>query len=529
MSIYVNQVGYLPNQKKHATISGEQNFTLIDENGKEVLSGRSLSLLHDAGSGENAAVIDFSTVTTPGVYHFHTASGDSCSFRIADDVYDSLAFDTLKMFYYQRCGIELLEKYAGRFTHKACHTAPVSHLYNRELSFDCSGGWHDAGDYGRYTTAAAVALAHLLYAYEVNGDKLSFDLNIPETGNGTPDILNECRYELEWLLKMQLQDGSVYHKCTSEHHTGFVMPEDDPLPFIVTPVSSLAVADFCAVCAQAERVYRPFDSDFADTLKFAALKAFDWLEKNPDLLFTNPKECTTGDYGDNCDIDERMWAIAEMARMTGRKDLCQKLYTMTEYNLSTTAIGWRDVGGLAALSVLTDKDGIFCEYNKSAFLSNWMDAADSCLKIMADNGFDFALRFHEIRWGSNLNVLSKGVLLAFASYFSGDSRYLDAARYQFDYILGRNPMNTSYVTGHGEKAFRNPHNRPTASDNIDDPIPGFVSGGPNGHPCDEAACNAIPEGTPSMKCYYDHVGSYSTNEITIYWNSPLVLLLSFFR
>lgn len=529
MSIYVNQVGFLPSQSKHATISGEKDFRLINEKGEVVFTGKADTLTPDKASGEETAVIDFSSVCVPGTYHFESDAGVSPSFTVSENVYDLLAFDSLKMFYFQRCGIELTEKYAGRFTHKACHTANVSLLRDPSVVFECNGGWHDAGDFGRYTTAGAVAVGHLLYAFEFNKAKLSMPLNIPESGNGIPDILNECRYELDWLLKMQREDGAVYHKCTSVYHTAFLMPEDDPLPFIVTPISSLAAADFCAVCALAERIYRPYDAQFADTLRVASLKSFDWLKANPGFLFENPKDCTTGDYGDRCDADERMWAVAEVCRMTGDKKLSMMLYNFSELHLSTTALGWQDVAGFASLCVLTDTTGVFDKFTVSLFKDKWLDEANRLLNVSSENGFDFAMRFYEIRWGSNMGVLLAGMVFAVAYWLTNDKKYLNAAGYQVDYILGRNPMNTSYVTGHGEHAFRNPHNRPSASDGIDDPIPGQVSGGPNGHPCDEAACKAIPEGTAPMKCYLDDVGSYSTNEITIYWNSPLVFVLSFLR
>ena len=108
------------------------------------------------------------------------------------------------------------------------------------------------------------------------------------------------------------------------------------------------------------------------------------------------------------------------------------------------------------------------------------------------------------------------------------SLYAGAALEQLHYLLGRNALDISYVTGFGEHAFRNPHNRPTFADGIDLPMPGWVSGGPYKAPCDPAAIAAIPKGTPPMKCYVDDVGSYSTNEITIYWNSPAVFMTAFF-
>lgn len=529
MAVYINQVGYQTIAKKTATISGENKWKLINEAGECVLEGTAPTLKRDANSGESVSLIDFSCITEKGRYHFETESGKSYNFEISDDVFESLFYDIMKMFYFQRCGMELTAKHAGKFTHKACHTAPVSVLRNENIKFECSGGWHDAGDFGRYSTAGAVALGHLLYAYEIMPENFNVDLNIPESGNGVPDILNECRYELEWLLKMQKDDGGVYHKCTSIKHTDFIMPEDDPLPFIVTPVSSMAVGDFVAVTALASRIYAKFDAAFSKKLKEAAIKSYKWLQDNPGFLFENPKECTTGGYDDMCDADERLWALAEYVRLTGDKAEAGKFGRMLELQISTTALGWGDVGGFAALSVITDKDGLFDETTVETFKGRWLDEADNLIKTAKENDFELAMRPYHFGWGSNMIVLNNASKLAFAYVITGESQYKEYAMAQIDYILGRNAMNTSYVTCNGEGAYSHPHNRPSEADGIDEAIPGQVSGGPNGHPCDEAALRIIPAGTAPMKCYADDWGSYSTNEITIYWNSPLVLALGLIK
>lgn len=526
MSVYINQVGYQPSDSKFATISGEKEWKLVNQNGQTVLEGTASELSLDANSDEEVARIDFSSVTEEGAYHFETPSGSSYNFNISANVYDSLFFDSMKMFYFQRCGMELEPKFAGKFAHKACHTGLVSVLRNESVKFECCGGWHDAGDYGRYSTAAAVALGHLLYAYEIKPEVFNVNLNIPESGNGVPDILNECRYELEWLLKMQASDGSVYHKCTSIKHTGFVMPEDDPLPFIVTPVSSMAVADFVGVTALASRVYAKFDTSFSEKLKSAAIKSYEWLNKNPAFLFENPSECTTGGYDDMSDADERLWAIVEYVRLTGNKAEAVKLGRMLELQISTTALGWGDVGGFAAISVLMDRNNLFEDSVVKTFEGRWIDTAENLIKIARENEFDLAMRPYHFGWGSNMIVLTNACKLAFAYAITGKEVFRKYTLTQIDYILGRNAMNTSYVTGNGEGAFAHPHNRPSEADGIDEAIPGQVSGGPNGHPCDEAALRIIPAGTAPMKCYADDWGSYSTNEITIYWNSPLVMALA---
>lgn len=530
MSVYVNQVGYYAKGIKHATLANTNSCRLMNSNNETILSFENMELKADKNSGDNIALVDFSEVTIPGNYHFIDSEGNvSCHFAIRDNVFSDLFKDSIKMFYFQRCGMELEEKYAGVYTHKACHTSKVSLLKDPSVSFDCCGGWHDAGDYGRYVTAGAVAVAHLLYAYELNPDSFTESINIPESGNVVPDVLNECRYELEWFLKMQTEEGSVYHKCTSLHHTGFVMPEDDPLDFIATPVSSLATADFAGVCALAARIYRKYDETFADVLSAAALKAYKWLTENPAFLFVNPEECTTGTYSDPCDTDERLWAYTEIYRLTGNMECLGLITDALNVQISTTALGWGDVGGFAALTALMAPEGTFSDDLICHFRQNWLDEADRLVSVSQDNAYGIAFHSFEFGWGSNMGVLLNSMILSFAHHLTGEQKYLDAAICQVDYILGRNALDISYVTGYGEKAFRNPHNRPTWSDGIDDPIPGFVSGGPNRNPCDADALAIIKPGTAPMKCYADHWGSYSTNEITIYWNSPLVFTLAYLK
>ena len=120
---------------------------------------------------------------------------------------------------------------------------------------------------------------------------------------------------------MQAEDGSVYHKHTTQNHAGFVMPHDDTDPMILLPPSSMAVADFVATMALASRIYRPFDAAFSDCALAAAKKSQTWLETHPEFLFEHIKECRTGGYGDRSDLDERMWAAMELYRTTGEDRL----------------------------------------------------------------------------------------------------------------------------------------------------------------------------------------------------------------
>lgn len=153
------------------------------------------------------------------------------------------------------------------WTHEKCHSASAVLWEDHSVKLDVTGGWHDAGDYGKYVTAAAAALAHLLYAWKMFPEAFRRqDLNIPGKPSNMPDILIECRWELEWLLKMQRFDGAVWHKATTAKHAAFVMPEDDREQMYVLPVSSSATADFAAVTALASGIYREFDKAFSGRL-----------------------------------------------------------------------------------------------------------------------------------------------------------------------------------------------------------------------------------------------------------------------
>lgn len=541
MGIYINQVGYQTNSVKIAVTTFPCNFQIIREKDQiSVLDGTTTKGGFDAASGDTTYYIDFSEVTTPGRYYILTGDKQrSFSFSIGDDVYHRLKLDLMKVLYYQRCGCALTEEYAGEYTHSACHTAPAIFLEDylnkteHPQSFDMTGGWHDAGDFGRYSSPGCVAVAHLLYAYELFPESFTDSLNIPESGNSIPDVLNECMYELKWLLKMQAENGGVYHKLTSFCHADFVMPQEDHLPFLIYPVSSMATADFAATMALASRVYKPFDEAFSQTALAAARKAWKWLLENPYTGFHNPEGSNTGEYDDDDDTDERMWAAAELLRTDFGQD-SSYLQALTGYLLSDcnkTDFGWTDVSGLTLFATLFDPDhraGVQLEkILKEALFAD----ADKCLAVIQQGGYRLGMTPSDYVWGSNMVVCNRSMLLILASLLSEENKkllYRDAALEHLHYLLGKNALGISYVTGYGENAFKNPHNRPTFADGIELPMAGWVSGGPFMSPCDPKAVELIPAQTPPMKCYVDHVESYSTNEITIYWNSPAVFMTAFF-
>lgn len=528
--IFVNQLGYLPESGKVATMLHAGEFQVLNEKNEEVYRGIVKEFGTDECSGDYVYLADFSELKTEGTYRIKNAEGDvSYSFTVGRDVYETLHHDLLKALYFQRCGCALEEKCAGIYRHACCHSGNTKILEQPEIEKEMSGGWHDAGDFGRYTTPGAVTVGHLLYAFLMFPKSFNMTLQIPESGNGIPDVLNECRYELEWLLKLQREDGAVYHKVSTLHHAGFVMPEDDLEPLYAYPVSSMAVGDFAAVMALGYRVYQTYDVSFAKRMLDASLKAYEWLSLHREFLgFKNPKGTGTGEYGDWSDRDERLWAATELFVATKEERYLADMECLLKENLSLTGFGWAEVSGFASMCALTDRNKTVPEKFLAQFREKVIAQAKQAVEKAAQSGYGVAMKAEAFHWGSNGAIGNTGILLLLAGYLEEKEKYYECALEQLHYLLGRNAIDYSYVTGYGEHAFKHPHNRPTESDGIEAPMPGWVSGGANGKPCDEAAVKLIKAGTPPMKCYVDDWRSYSTNEITIYWNSPFVFLVSAF-
>ncbi len=534
--ILLNQVGYNIQQSKVAVVTIPGAYQVKDDKGAIVLNVGTKAAIQDPLCRETLYKLDFSGLILPGKYKLVSQYGEeSNSFVVGKDVYEEVHNAMIKALYFQRCGCALEEKYAGVFKHAACHMDMVSLWTDKEKKFECLGGWHDAGDYGRYITPAAVTIAHLLYAYEKYPAAFEASLNIPESGNDVPDVLNECRYELEWMLKMQREDGGVYHKLTSRYHVDFIMPEEDLDPFYAYEVSSLAVADYCAVMALCARIYKAFDVDFAEKLADAAKKAWAWLEVHPEMvLFMNPADSGTGDYSDETDQDERLWAavemfyLAESLQETSEKYRSNALSIMKE-GLPLVDFGWTDVAGFASLAVLNDKEKKIGEEIYQICENAVLTEAQRLLALCKENVFDLGMNDKDFCWGSNMVVTNRGILWSLAYELTGNESYITAIQAHIDYLLGKNITGYSYVTGFGDQAYSHPHSRPMHADGIEEPIPGWVSGGANGKPCDPDAVKMIPAGSAPMKCYVDIMESYSTNEITIYWNSSAVYVTAFLR
>lgn len=529
--INVSQVGYLPEQLKKATFRGDaigDSFEVIDvASGESVFTGQITGEGKNAASKENCGVGDFSSLTKEGTYKVvNEGCGESYEFVIGSHVYDDLLKDTVRMLYLQRCGCEIPEKLGEDFLHPACHEAAAV-VYGTDQKKDVSGGWHDAGDYGRYVVSGAKAAADLLLAYEKYPEQFGDDFDIPESGNGQPDVLDEVRYELEWMLKMQDDvSGGVYHKVTCANFPGTVLAQDETEELVICPISNCATGDFAAVMAMAGRIYKGSDAAFADTCLKAAQKALAYLEANEDAQgFTNPSDIVTGEYPDDKCADEKFWALAELYKTTGESKYHEELKAYRLLSVPA-GLGWQQVGYYGMYAYLTS------ENTDAAFSGQIMDVLDYAVETLQkkqdEDAYDSTLGT-EYPWGSNMSIANNGMLYLIACEMAeknGDSAaasYLCGAQSQLAYLLGNNANSYCFVTGYGQLSPQHTHHRP--SQVLKKSMKGMLVGGPDSNLEDPFAKATLAD-SPKAKCYADNEQSYSCNEVTVYWNSPLIYLLS---
>ena len=507
MNIQINQLGYSADMKKVALLRGE----LADELQVFNQAGALVMTLPVAAKrteiwGDLVAEVDFSALQEPGVYTLRCGAESSWPFPVGEQPYQACLTALVDMFYYQRCGDDLDER-AGVFAHPACHTG-LARVYGTEERREVNGGWHDAGDFGRYIVPAAKAAADLLLAWQWN--PAAFEKP------GLTPILEETRYELEWMLKMQRADGGVYHKVSCARFCGMIMPHEEQEELIISPVSTTATGDFAACMAMASRYYAKIDAAFADRMLAVAKRAWDFLAVTEPILFRNPEGISTGGYGDRDDADERLWAHVELALTCGEeKYLTAAREALLREERRHAPLGWGDMRGYAAV------EGLGLPGELGEICRRWvLEAADDLLTRINVYGITMTER---LPWGSNMNISNDGMLFHQAWLLTGAEKYREAAWKQLHYLLGVNPVDTCYVSGFGARPTARPHHRPSVALGVCQP--GMLSGGACSGLADACAREHL-QGQPAGKCFIDMHESYSTNEICVYWNSPMVALLA---
>jgi endoglucanase len=563
-NVLVNQIGYFPKLAKLATLKSDAEapleWELVGADGEVALSGKTAPAGHDAESGDPVHVIDFSAFQQPGSgYTLRVGDETSFPFDVGDDLYSELKYDALAYFYHNRSGIEIKAEYvgdpkwargAGHLSDKSVSCAPNTGC---SYSLDVSGGWYDAGDHGKYVVNGGISVWTLLNQYErakhlggAIGDFSDGKLKIPESKNRVPDLLDEARWELEFLLKMQVPDGQpkagmAHHKMHDESWTalGMVAPAESGLKRFLRPPSTAATLNLAAVGAMCARIYKPFDGAFANKCLAAAERAWNAAKQNPAVFAPASDSKGGGPYDDAHVKDDFYWAAAELYATTKKPEyraFVEKSPYMKKLSMDAggapSSMNWGVTDALGSISLAVVPGGIDAAAQKQ-LRDHIVAAADVYLGFIDEQGYRVpfgADSSGKYPWGSNSFVLNNMIILALAHDFTKDKKYLNGVVAGMNYLLGNNPMGQSYVSGYGDNPLRNPHHRfwsHQVNQKFPDAPPGAVSGGPNSSLQDPYAKAAGLQGCAPQKCFVDHIEAWSVNEITINWNAPFAWLAAY--
>jgi endoglucanase len=550
-SIKLNQLGFLPHEQKIAVITAptkELSFAVTSTNLRDTFFKGILSdTIKSVHSSTVTQIADFSSFNMVGSFVIQVPGiGHSYVFRIDNEILNDVAKATLKGFYYQRISMPLEFQYAGKWHRSSGHHDTVVLVHPSAASakrpagtkLSIPGGWYDAGDYNKYIVNSGITTSTLLSAYEFNSDYYKKQvINIPESLNTIPDILDESLYNIRWMLTMQdSNDGGVYHKCTNAQFDGMVMPGVTKATRYVVQKSTAAALDFAAVMAQSARIFKSFHHELpglSDSCMKAATAAWDWALQHPNVIYNQDKlnekfvpKIETGSYGDGNINDEWFWAGASLFATTGQQQYLS-VFSRLQDGLIVLPT-WDNVAILGVYSLLQSNQHIPQQY---ADKLNWMESkvielADSYTQYASGSAFKVAMGNNkkDFVWGSNSNAANQGILLLMSYRLTGKKEYVDVAIANVDYLLGRNATGYCFVTGYGSKSPMHPHHRQSEADGIIEPVPGLLVGGPNPYRQDKCNYRFVEAET----AFTDDVCSYASNEIAINWNAPAVFLFNAF-
>jgi len=544
--IRLNQIGFYPQSEKIAVILTEkQNDFLIKDSrsGKTVFKGKLSDLKTNQHSGKLSRIADFSAFKTSGKYIIEIPSfGKSTPFEIKPNIHKPVAIAALKGFYYQRASTDLPEKFAGKWAraaghpddHVLVHASAVSPERSENSVIKSPGGWYDAGDYNKYIVNSGITMGTLLSLYEdFPAYFQNFKTNIPESDNAVPDLLDEVIWNLRWMLTMQDPvDSGVYHKLTNPKFDGMIMPDACKNPRYVVQKNTVATLDFVAVMAQSARILKSFNTQLpglADSCLTAAEKGWAWAEKNPAIFYDqnalNQKfdpDIVTGAYGDRSITDEKIWAAAEMYALTGKTSYLAGIDLETDKPMPLPT--WSQVKALGYYTILRNAEAKKTESRMvEQIKKSVLDFSEGLLLDLDKQPYHTVMgrTAKDYSWGSSSVAANQGIALLYAYKLTKQSKFLNAAVGNLDYILGRNATGYSFLTGFGIKPVMHPHHRLSIADGITEPVPGLLSGGPN--PAQQDKCTTYTSKFAD-ESFTDDDCSYASNEIAINWNAPMVYL-----
>ncbi len=589
--IHIDQFGYLPDGDKVAVISDPITgynsaesytpgtiFKVVNVNSGQTVYSANISQwksgnTHDQ-SGDRGWWFDFSSLTTPGSYYILDESNNSRSyeFEIAEDVYYDVLKVATKMFYYNRCNMAKEEQYAGvkwkdgmNFMNNLQDANSRFYLdpNNAATERDLSGGWFDAGDYNKYVTFAHSAIHNLLYAYEESSAVFADDWDIPESGNGIPDILDEITYELTFLEKMMNSDGSVINKMGSVSYSdnGSSPPSANTDPRYYGPTCSSSSIALASMFGHAALVYQdvPSLASYANTLKNKAITCFNFVK--PQLqsgqLDLNCDDGTIkagdADWDAALQYENAVLAAIYLWELTGSNEYESYVKdNITDVGpISADWIGNTKNAVVEALLNYRTLPGADAAISDSIFQSFYPHMSQDWNGFFGMNDIDLYRGFvptWAYYWGSsqskadfaNLNI----IIDKYDFVSTTDDTYKKKVQEMIHYFHGVNPQNLVYLSNMydfgAEKSVNEIYHTWFADGSIYDnaltstsgPAPGYVTGGPN----KDYTYNGLnpPFGQPAQKAYLEFnpssvpENSWEITEPAIYYQAAFIRMLAYF-
>ena len=349
--IVINQMGYTTGSTKVAVFCGQEMpdyFFVMDENtGKVVYTGTLEQKAYDKLSGKYYCYGDFSAVISDGIYYIEAPIlGRSYSFEVGEEVYVPLFKEACKQYYYNRCGITLTAQYAGNGAHNACHTGRAVLQSDTSVTLDVSGGWHQDEKGQKNVASAAQTIVALLQAYELYPEIFTDDVGIPESGNGIPDVLDEIKYEVDWLQKMQEKEtGAIYAGVTVYAKDGD--SSSKVAAIYVEPTSLESGKAFAMALAKFSYLYQNYDTQYATECLKAADRAWKYVE-------LNAKDKIVDDW--------EFAAATELYRASGQDSYNQ--YVVQYLRDETYKTDWNETVMMGCITYLSTKHAVnrgYCE------------------------------------------------------------------------------------------------------------------------------------------------------------------------
>jgi hypothetical protein len=520
--IRVNQVGFAPNDIKSAVILSSiklegKEFQVISYKKKDVIFSNSIGEdVGEYGNFKHSYKIYFSELQKEGSYRIKIKSFNSLQFKIGKNLYAPIVKELIKFFPVQRCG------YTNPSEHKICHIADATCLIDgdkiKNKTMDVTGGWHDAGDYVKFLNTTAVTTYTLLFAYDFNNKKFGFDYN----KNNIPDILEEIKIGLDWMLRAQTKDNRFITQVQSlqDHDVGWRLPENDTLTFnrpAYIGIGKNLIGIYSATMALASRIWseKLHSPKFAEKCLKSAEKYYSLKDDAPNIDSSG-----TGQYLDKTFEGKLALGAIELFEATKER---KYLSDARKYGRKSGAEYWWSYGDISS----------FAHYRLAKYAPSFTNVIEQSLKFFNSNRN--SKLFGEtitLGWGSNTTQIGTAIQAILYQKSSGSINFDSLKISVRDYLLGENPWGISFVSNIGKVFSKNLHHQISYLNKTT--LPGGFAAGPTSKSSLEtyklsfARRDKYSKFQTEFAYYRDDRMDYVTNEPTIIGNAMAIFLFGIF-